>query len=71
MTSKIIAGFAALVLALSAAPLANAAKMAAHKTMHQQAAHHAKHHHYAHAKGCKGEFMYMKGGKCMDARKKA
>jgi hypothetical protein len=30
-------------------------------------------HHHAHqAKaGCKGEFMYMKGGKCMDARAKA
>jgi Spy/CpxP family protein refolding chaperone len=29
----------------------------------------AAHHH---AKGgCKGEFMYMKGGKCMDARAKA
>jgi hypothetical protein len=28
----------------------------------------AAHHH---AKGgCKGEFMYMKGGKCMDARNK-
>ena len=64
MTSKILAGVAALVLAVSAAPLANAAKMAAH---------HAKHHHYAHAKGaggCKAEFMYMKGGKCMDARAK-
>jgi hypothetical protein len=22
-------------------------------------------------KTCKGEFMYMKGGKCMDARQKA
>jgi hypothetical protein len=22
-------------------------------------------------KACKGEFMYMKGGKCMDARQKA
>ena len=33
----------------------------------------ARHHHHAHhAKGgCKGEFMYMKGGKCMDARAKA
>jgi hypothetical protein len=33
-------------------------------------------HHHAHkamhAKaGCKGDFMYMKGGKCMDARNKA
>jgi hypothetical protein len=27
-------------------------------------------HHHAHGKGCKGEFMYMKGGKCMDARDK-
>jgi hypothetical protein len=38
--------------------------IAAHKSMH--------HHHAQHAKaGCKGEFMYMKGGKCMDARAKA
>ncbi len=36
--------------------------VAAHKPM--QHAHHAK-------AGCKGEFMYMKGGKCMDARAKA
>ena len=29
----------------------------------------AAHHHGK--GGCKGEFMYMKGGKCMDARNKA
>ena len=29
----------------------------------------AAHHHHAKA-GCKGEFMYMKAGKCMDARDK-
>ena len=36
------------------------------------AAHKSMPHHAHHAKtGCKGEFMYMKGGKCMDARAKA
>jgi len=29
----------------------------------------AAHHHHAKS-GCKGEFMYMRGGKCMDARDK-
>jgi hypothetical protein len=49
----------AAAMAVAVAPLANAA----HKSMH---------HHAHHAKGgCKGEFMYMKGGKCMDARAKA
>ena len=28
----------------------------------------ARHHH--HGKACGGEFMYMKGGKCLDARDK-
>jgi hypothetical protein len=28
-----------------------------------------RHHH--HGKVCGGEFMYMKGGKCMDARNKS
>jgi hypothetical protein len=27
--------------------------------------------HHQHGKGCNGEFMYMKGGKCMDARNKS
>jgi hypothetical protein len=39
------------------------------------AAHSAKTHHAVHAAKmkttCKGEFMYSKGGKCMDARNKA
>jgi hypothetical protein len=38
--------------------------IAAHKSMHHHHAHHAM-------AGCKGEFMYMKAGKCMDARAKA
>jgi len=58
MTSKMIALVAALAFTLSAAPIANAAK-----PMHHRVAHHA-------GKACKGEFMYMKGGKCMDARDK-
>jgi hypothetical protein len=65
MTSKILAGIAALALAIGTAPMANAAK-----TMHPQAAHHAKYFALAKGKICKGEFMYMKGGKCMDARDK-
>ena len=62
MTSKMIALVAALAFALGAAPAAMAAKQAAPKAQ----IHHVK------AKGgiCKGEFMYMKGGKCMDARDK-
>jgi hypothetical protein len=31
----------------------------------------AEAHHHHHGKGCKAEFMYMKGGKCMDSRAKA
>lgn len=64
MTSKILAASAALALALSGATLAYAAKKPAHK-----AEHHHHHHHFAKGKACKGEFMYMKAGKCKDARK--
>ena len=61
-----LTGVVVLVLAVAAAPLANAA------TMHHYAVHHAKYRYYSHPKGavCKGEFMYMKGGTCMDARNK-
>jgi hypothetical protein len=66
MTSKIIAAFAAFALALGAAPLASAA------TMQHNPVHKGKVRYYSHPKGaaCKGEFMFMKGGKCMDARNK-
>ena len=58
MTSKILAVVVALALTVGTIPVANAAK--------------PMHHHAAHpSKGCKAEFMYMKGGKCMDARDKA
>ena len=64
MTSKMLAVVAALALAVGLAPSAFAAKMAAHK------GHHIHHYKAAGGKACKGEFMYMKGGKCMDARDK-
>ena len=68
--TRTLAGVAALVLAVAAAPLANVATT--HKTMHHHAVHHAKYRYYSHPKGtiCKGEFMYMKGGKCLDTRAK-
>ena len=68
--TRTLAVVAALVSAVAAASLANAATT--HKTMHHHAVSHAKYHYYSHPKGtiCKGEFMYMKGGKCMDARAK-
>lgn len=74
MTPKLLAAFAAVMLTPSVVPLANAATTPAHITMHHhvmtQMHHHLTMHHHAHAtsKGCKGEFIYMKGGKCMDAR---
>jgi|JRHI01.1.fsa_nt_gi hypothetical protein len=57
MTAKVLTILAAIAVAMAVAPVANAA-------------HHAKVVHHSKA-GCKGEFMYMKGGKCMDARAKA
>ena len=56
MKFRLITIVVATAMAVAAAPMANAA----HKAMH----HHGK-------AGCKAEFMYMKGGKCMDARAKA
>jgi hypothetical protein len=60
MNVRFIFVVVAMAATVTVAPIANAAKPAAHKAMH----HHAK-------GGCKGEFMYMKGGKCLDARAKA
>jgi len=50
-----------LLMALMAASLAFGVAGSANAMM--------MHHHWTHHHGCKGEFMYMKGGKCMDARK--
>ncbi len=63
MKSKIILGICALALALPLA--AGTVASAAH---HKGGKHH--HHHGHKGKACKGEFMYMKGGKCKDSRKK-
>jgi len=49
-----------LALPLAAATVASANKGGKH--------HH--HHHGHHGKFCKGEFKYLKGGKCLDSRKK-
>jgi hypothetical protein len=64
MKSKIIIGICALALAL---PLAAATVASAAHHMDGKKHHHHGHHH---GKACKGEFMYMKGGKCKDSRKK-
>ena len=63
MTSKMMALVAALTFAFGAAPAAMAAKQAAPKG-------HVHYYKAAGGKACKGEFMYMKGGKCQDARDK-
>jgi hypothetical protein len=60
VTSKIVIGICALALPLAAATVASANKGGKH--------HH--HHHGHHGKFCKGEFKYLKGGKCLDSRKK-
>jgi hypothetical protein len=59
--SKALLVFVAIAFGLAAAPVANAAKPISHK---------ATHSHVKGKVGCKAEFMYMKGGKCMDARSK-
>ena len=53
---------AAAAMAIVTAPVASAAQKPMHHHVHK-----AMHH----GKACKGEFMYMKGGKCQDARNKA
>jgi hypothetical protein len=62
MKSKIILGLCALALPLAAGTVANAAHHKGGKKHH--------HHGHHHGKACKGEFMFMKGGKCQDSRKK-
>ena len=62
MKSKIVLAICALALPLAAATVATAAHKKGGKPHH--------HHHGHHGKACKGEFMYMKGGKCNDSRKK-
>jgi hypothetical protein len=62
MMSKIVFSVIALALPLSAASVAIA-------KAHKAKPHHA-HHHKGKSKACKGEFMYKKGGKCLDSRKK-
>jgi hypothetical protein len=59
MISRVLIA-AAVTASLLASPAFAAAKKPAAK-----AATHVSH------KGCKGEFMYTKGGKCMDSRNKA
>lgn len=64
MKTKIVLAICALALPLSVATVATAAHKKSGKPHH--------HHHHGHAgKGCKGEFHYSKGGKCLDSRKKA
>ena len=72
MTTKAVTVLLATSLAFAAVPVANAAKSAGHKTPHHKTMNHKAAPHHVKAKGgCKAEFMYMKGGKCMDARAKA
>jgi hypothetical protein len=70
MTTKILVASLAFGAAIAFSPLAEAATKMKHEHMH--AMHHHMHHRMAHAnRGCHGEFMYHKAGKCMDARNKA
>jgi hypothetical protein len=72
MKTKAVTILLAISLAFAAVPVANAAKSAGHKAPHHKAMNHKAAPHHVKAKvGCKTEFMYMKGGKCMDARAKA
>jgi hypothetical protein len=66
MKSKILFAVAAIAIAFAATSAAEAAKA-------KKAPKHAGHHKAHHVKGwksCKGTYQYMKGGKCMDSRKK-
>jgi hypothetical protein len=67
---KFIIAMAGFALVLSPVTATAKPHTAAHHTMHSAKMHHAT--HAAKMKTtCKGEFMYSKGGKCMDARNKA
>ena len=67
MIPKLLLASLAVVFALSiVSPTAGAAAMA----KAAKPAHHYRHHVKA-GGGCKGTYMYMKGGKCVDARNKA
>ena len=61
MKSKIVIGICALALPLAAATVASA---------HHKGGKMHHHHGHHHGTACKGEFMYAKGGKCLDSRKK-
>lgn len=61
MKSNIVIGICALALPLAAATVASA---------HHKGGKMHHHHGHHHGKACKGEFMYAKGGKCLDSRKK-
>lgn len=65
MTSKILFTVAAIAIASATTPAAYAKAGKPHKHHGHHAAHHVKGW-----KGCKGTYQYMKGGKCLDARKK-
>lgn len=66
MKLNIIVAIAASALAVTAgASTADPAKSKTHKVAHHQM------HHVKAKSDCKGEFMYMKGNKCMDARQGA
>lgn len=67
--SKLLLAIAAAAVAFTATPAAYAGKAKPHKPAHHHAGHH-KSHHVKGWKKCKGSFQYLKGGKCMDSRKK-
>jgi hypothetical protein len=62
--SKLLFAIVAASVAFTAAPAAYAGKAKPHKAAHHKA------HHVKGWKKCKGTFQYLKGGKCLDSRKK-
>ena len=62
--SKLLLAIAAAAVAFTATPAAYAGKAKPHKPAHH------KSHHVKGWKKCKGTFQYLKGGECMDSRKK-
>jgi hypothetical protein len=71
MTRKILIASLALGVAVALSPLAQAATTTKQSHMHAKHHHRHMHHRMTHKQvGCRGTYMYHKGGKCMDARKK-
>lgn len=66
MKSKVLLAIATMAIVFAATSAAEAGK-AKKATKHHG---HHKAHHVKGWKSCKGTYQYLKGGKCLDARKK-